>query len=302
MVVAAVMVSASPVAAVELPYDRVLRMDGNQWEPFGNATYVTFHSNSNAQPKHWNAWAMERTTEDLTKLNAPGTFGYAGNLEPATNTAIFQQTDGQASDIFTYDLDTDTRTEVPDINTARWEWGPRISSTHVMFVRNERIRGNWKFVVRVRDRVSGVEQVLGRYSVAVGLSPGNVGTGFATWSVCRKTCEVMVRDLATRETTTLAAPHDRPQYGPTLDEDANALYFIRSGFGCGFTVGVWEVPLDDLSVKAVKLASFPSGTDADYLAVAPNPDTLENDLLFSYFRCRPSADVDVWAVRGVSGP
>jgi len=296
------LVVALPAAAVELPTERVLKMDGNQWRPSANTTHLAFQSNSRARPNRWNVWAMDLVTEELEKVNAPGTNGYAGNLVPETNSVIYQQVDGNSSDIYTYDIDTDTRTPVAEVNTGKWEWAPRMSETFLVFVRNERHAGHMKYVLRARELMTGTEQVLGRWRIdqAYSVEPGEVGDTYATWTVCYRTCEVFVRDLLERETARVPAPRDRPQYGVALDESVNELYYIRSGFGCGLNVGIWTVPIDDPGATPEKLASLPSGVDADTLATWHNPVSSQDDLLFARVPCRATFGEDIWAVRGVS--
>lgn len=295
--------SVQPASAALIDPVRFVHLEGSQWYAFGNAAYLAYTSNSIAHPDHWDAFARDRASGVRTKMNAARTMGFTGGFDPGTNVGIYQEINGPTSTIYFFDLDTDIRSKVPGINTTKWEWGPRISSTYISFVRNERVNGRDFFRIYLYDRLARTRHAVAKYRIdRIDLLNGSVGDRYATWSFCDGlSCYVVVYDTLDGSTTVLDAPKNRPQYGSVIDEASGMLYFLRSGFGCGVTVGMWQQPVDGSSAPT-KIAVLPDGVDADEMSLALNPDTLATDLLFSRAPCRRNGDVDIWSVPGVLGP
>lgn len=294
LVITSAWATITPVKVVVLPAD--------QWRAFGSATYVVFASTSIAHPNHVDALAVHRATgTSAPRLNAAGTVGFPGGFDPGTNTAIYQQVDGNASDLYYFNLDTRTRTKVPGVNTGSWEWGPRISSSYVMFFRDYKVSGVWNTGLYLWDRAKKIGRLIERYpwSKKVSLSAGSVGDRYASWTRCAASCTVFLYDTTSRDVRQVPTKGSRPQYAPVIDEANDLIFFARSGFGCGIEVAFWSLPLSDLAATPTKIASLPSGVDTDSSAsLMPSSGGTENDLLFSRAVCGKAGDI--WALPGVS--
>jgi len=286
---------AAPASAALISPVRLLSIPANQWEPAGNAAYYGYTSDTTAKPNHWDAIVYDRTSTATKKINAAKTAGYFGGFDPGTNIAIYQQQKRSVSDIYTYDLDTSTRTAAPAaINSSWWEWGPRISTSYITFLRDVYAHKKWHTRVYIYDRTTFALTKLGNYPSG-GTYNGFVGDQWATWTVCGMTCTVYVYDaIAGGAPQAVPTVKGRPEYGPTIDETNGNLYYIRSGFGCGLKVNIWMVPIASLSTTPVKLATLPSGIDAGELSLAPNAVSGQ-DLLFARLKCKGNVS-DIWDV------
>jgi len=274
-----------------------------QYYAFGNDSYVAYNSNSKAHPDHWDALSIHRPSgAPAPRLNAAGTEGYVGGFDPGTNTALYQQVAGDASDLYFFDLDTRKRTKVPGVNTASWEWQPRISSSYIFFFRNYSAGGDYYTGLYLWNRAKkfGTRIEAYRWSKNAWLDAGSVGDRYASWTRCTlDTCIAYVYDTQSGRIRQIPSKNGRPQYAPTLDEANGLVFFVRSGFGCGVEVGFWSVPLSNFSAAPTKIASLPAGIDAGNMAsLMPSRDGTENDLLFARIDCGRSTDI--YALPGVS--
>lgn len=284
---------------------KVLSFDGDQWDPYGNSTYLAFTSTSSAKPGHPDAIAYDRVALTSKKLNGARTNGYVGGIDPGTNDVIYQQAKKSLSDIYLYDLDTSTRTLVPGINTPDWEWDPRISTPFISFLRYAYAGGHWVMRVYLYTRGTGVLKKIANYrwSSTSYVQNGVVGSRYATWTSCTKiTCTAYLYDTTTKSLQAVPTVKKHPQYAPVVDETNGYVYYVRSGFGCGVKVAIWRLPVASLGSVPTKIAALPSGVDADGVAsFAPNPDTGAQDLLFSRIGCKKGT-WGIWAVPGLIGP
>jgi len=300
---AVVIVSAPQALALVTP-ERVLTMDALQFYPSGTTAYLAYTSNSLAHPKRWNAIAYDRAGGTTRKLNETGTQGFTGGFDPGTNTVIFQQRTDKGSALYLYDVDAAARTKVPDVNSAAWEWDPRISTKYVTFFRDEYVASTYKTRIYMYVRSSGRQRVLKTYPISkdTSLHNGVVGERYATWTRCAAgTCSAFLYDAAQSTVRTIPTVNGKPQYAAVVDEANGFVYYIRSGFGCGVSVALWRLPLENLGSAPVKIAVLPDGIDTDgYASFAPNPDTGAQDLLFTHIKCKGSTDI--WSFPGLIPP
>ena len=238
--------------------------------------------------------------DSRTRLNATGTRGYTGGFDPGTETVIYQQASGDRSNIFLYDLDTSTRTNLsPTVNTERWEYAPRISTAFVLFGRVRIGAPEAKLLLwdRAGDSLTVLDSATaGEESIHAGV----VGERYATWTRCtRRTCLAMYYDSATDETKRVPPVDRKPQYAPAIDEATGQIYYVRSGHGCGVDVRIFRALLADPASKTL-LTTLPDGVDTDWTQwVVPDLSTKgQLDLWFGRLRCRAS-DTDVYALRAV---
>lgn len=286
-----------PAGAVDGPQPKIAGPE-DQLLPAANDTYLIWTQNSEAFPNRYHAYGKVRGTSGIFRLNPPGTRGYAGGIDPDQDRAVYQRIDGQASDLYWIDLVTRAQHRLPPlINSARWEWGPRISNAFYLFARDASTTTTLFLYDRVeKTKEKLVSHDLTRYYVA----PGAVGERYATWTVCGPFhCNAFVRDTATDQTRKIPAPDGKARYAPVVHESEGQVYFVRSGPTCGSAVRIMRVPLADLGAMPVSLVALPEGIDVGYQLsldeVGPRVD-----LWFSRYRCGPRQG-DIYLLRDV-GP
>jgi hypothetical protein len=283
LALAVVVIGAHAALALIAPV-KIFDPPGSQAYPSRNATWLLYASNTREHPRHWDAFARPVAGGAPAKINASGTQGYTGGFDPGTNTAIFTEYTSKTYDIRLFDLDTMQRTPAPrPLHTAAWEFDPRISTSYISFFRYQKVNGTWFANLYLLDRADNSLTKI----TAIKLKSNQyflndfVGDHYASWTVCTATCTVRVYAIDVPGIAKLPSTSDnKPQYASTIDEGAGALFFVRSGFGCGVAVTIWWVTLADLGAAPTKLASLPKGEDVS------NSMSLDaGDLLFGKYAC-----------------
>ena len=291
-----------PSASARIAPVPVLRLPASQSRAFRNATFLTFTSNSSSHPTHDDAFASKIGTGDQVQLNRDGTEGWSGGFDPGTDTALYQQiTNGTDSDLYLYDLDTDSRTALTAVDTTAWEWSPRISHTYISFLRYTFDHGTRHTGVYLYDRVHDRTRWVAGYTGYRFMDNGSVGGRYATWTVCGPhTCAAYVYDADRRILRKVPTVHRDPQYGPSVDEANGRLFFIRGGFGCGRHVTFYALPVRHLRAAPVAIAVLPTGVDTnDVVSLLHDGATGRTDLLFSRASCRAKGEADIFELPGV---
>ncbi|MGH2681156.1 MAG: hypothetical protein ACRDG8_11865 [Actinomycetota bacterium] len=299
LVLALAVLAVAPAGAVVGPL-QVLGGPEDQLQPATNGTYLIWTANAARSPNRYHAYGKRRGPFDRFRLNPAGTRGYAGGLDPGQDRAIYQQIDRNDSDLFWINLATRKRTRLPPtVNTDRWEWGPRVSNTFVLFARDAAGRTSlflWDRIARTRQKLVSLDFT--KYYVA----PGAVGEQFATWTVCGPlTCNAYMRNTDTDQTHKIPSPTGRASYAPVVDEDddPDQVYLVRSGQTCGSAVRILRLPRTDLSATPVSLVALPAGVDVGFQLSLEQVGS-EVDLWFSRYRCGPQQG-DIYRLRDV-GP
>ena len=274
---------------------------------FANQTWVAWTSRANST-KHQtlsNAFARPLAGGSRIRLNAQNTQGFTGGFDPGTDTVIYQQIDLSArtnpSDLYFYDLDTQTRTSITEVNTRRWEWGPRISSSYILYNLDYRKNQVWRTAIELYDRSAGTRTRLTSWRTGKFNPPtGAVGETYATWTLCSSSCSAYVYDIATATTSEIPTRKDRPQYAPVVDETNASVSYVRSAtMSCGRKVVILRVPVLDPSQTPTRILAMPDGIDIDAtMSLAPDPSTGGSDLLFSRVVCR-NLNEDVYELADV---
>ncbi len=294
--VALAIVGSAPAGALTGPV-RVLAGPEDQSLPAANDRYLIWTQNSEAHPDQDHAYGKVLGIPGRFRLNATGTRGYAGGFDPGQDRAIYQQIRSGASDLYLFNLETRNRSKLPTpVNSARWEWGPRISDGFIFFARDAQGMTS----LFLYDRESQSLAKIGtwnftRYYVV----PGAVGDRYATWTVCSPlTCNAFVFDTDTSDRMRIPSIEGRAQYAPVVDELHSMMYFVRSGQACGGSVGIWRRPLD-LSTAADRLVALPAGIDTGWV-MSLDADVSQDrlDLWFSRYRCAPQQG-DIYELRGL---
>lgn len=290
-----VILTATPVAAAT-NLVKVIGGPEAQFFPFVNATYLTWTQNSEQRPARYNAYGRLLAGGDRFKLNEAGTHGYTGGIDPGTNVAIYQQIDGDRSNLYTIDLVTLLREKLPSpVNSLKWEWAPRISNSYILFQRDVQGTSTLYLYDRGADSVSAIHQI--DYDRAFMIA-GAVGDGYATWTVCANACNAFVYEIATDTKMKLPLPAGKHQYAPAVDEDRGNVYFVRSGNGCGANAGIWRRAVD-LSTPAEKLVSLPDNIDVGWtLALDEDLANARVDAWFEYYHCG-TGHGDIYEAQGL---
>jgi hypothetical protein len=288
-------VAIVPAGAVSEP-QRLFAGPEDQTHPSANDTYMIWSQNSEAFPNRYHAYAKVRGTSEVFRLNPTGR-GFAGGIDPDQDRAIYQQIDGQASDLYTINLATRRgRIKLPaPINTDRWEWGPRISNAFYLFARDSA----GKTTLFLYDRAAETMQTLVSHDLTrYYVSPSAVGERYATWSVCGPfTCNAFVRDTETDQTRKIPAADGSPRYAPIVDETEGLVYFVRSRTGCGSAVRIMRLPVATLGATPTTLVTLPDGVDVDFqMSLVRLASRV--DLWFARHRCS-SQQGDIYRLRDV---
>jgi hypothetical protein len=196
------------------------------------------------------------------------------------------------------------------VNSAAWEWDPRISTTFISFFRNRVTNGVryadlflYRRETRTLRRIASLR--FSRFTVdgSTYLWNGSVGDRYATWTGCVAPdvdCEVWVYDSVARTTSVIHGGGDRQEYAGALDEAKGFIYLARSGNACGLNVAVWRIALDSLQGTPTKVAEIPDGYDVGYEAsINVNGITGETDYYFSRAYCRQNSNDDIFVAAGV---
>jgi hypothetical protein len=271
----------------------------NQFSGDGNTSWFTWSSNTVDHRNHYDARAIGASKGDEAwKMNARHTVGFAGDIDGETNVAVYQQVQ-RSSNIFLYDLASKSRTSAgPVVNSDLWEWGPSISSGHILFGRNNFARRGAPWRIVLYDR--GTEETLVLDSVTNACAcifPGQVSSEYATWTKCDgPRCEAWYYDIAGESTHQVPDPFGRHQYAPGVSEATEDLYFIRAGDACGQNVRLvrWN---PNEGGDGVVVSSHPSGYDVGSPVHVYDDLGGHQDVFVDHYECRDRFYGDVYVVK-----
>ena len=235
----------------------------NQFAGDGNTTFLTWTSNTTAHPRHYDALFRPLAGGASVNMNAAGTVGFSGDINGDTTEAVYQQVDSSGSDLYTYDLATQTPTAAPDaVNSTLWEYGASISDGYILYGRNKFTRRSSPWKIMLYDRNTDTNIVLDTVTHACAcVYPGQVSDDYATWTRCTKSiCQAWYYDIAGETTSKIPNPNDKLQYFPAVSAATGDLYFVQSAFGCGLHTKImqWN-PVDGGAANVV--SAQPRGYD-----------------------------------------
>ena len=212
-----------------------------------------------------------------------GTHTYFGAFD-SVDRVLFQEARFN-SNLFFYLIDTQGFAAPPaGINTDLWEWSPDMSDSFILFGRNKFTSPDspWKVILYDRNATSFLvlDSAPNRCRC---IWPETVNERYATWTKCRRTCNVFVFDTQTLERNRIPNP-DKQQYRIATTEDGQ-VYFVRSGNACGGNVRIMRLSITDLLAPPELIYAFPSGTDlAARLYMVEGSDG-NDDLYFDRASC-----------------
>lgn len=300
---AAVVLAATAAVGVLGP---VIRIKGpeDQRHPSADATHLIWTQNSERRPLVDHAYGKVRGEEDRFRLDATGTRGAAGGIEPDGARAAYQQMTATTSDLYWFTFDSRTRRRIAfdGVNTDRWERDPRVSAAFLLFARDARNATT----IHLWDRDAGTVERIASYDIErFYVAPGAIGERYATWTTCGPlTCTAWWYDTEAVDPAPKKLPADgRQQYAPAIDEVGGFVYAVRSGDACGASVGIWRRPWPlDPGQPAVRLVLLRGGIDTGYTLSLDRSPGNRVDLWFSRYRCA-SDQGDVAVLRDVeTGP
>jgi hypothetical protein len=158
---------------------RIIGGPEDQLHPSVDDTYLVWTQNSESRPNVDHAYGKMLGRDGRFRLDADGSRGAAGGIDPESGRAIYQQMTARTSDLFWFDLDARDRTRVAaeGVNTDRWERDPRVSAAFLFFARDAGSATSLFLYDRAADALSKIaEYDITRFYVA----PGAVGDRYAT--------------------------------------------------------------------------------------------------------------------------
>ncbi|HSL11212.1 MAG TPA: hypothetical protein VLA82_07850 [Actinomycetota bacterium] len=260
----------------------VLATDAFEWGPAATDTYLSWTQGSGSNTVYAKPFGGSRM-----RISEAGASGFNGSIEGTTVT--FQQAwfDRNRSDIYRFDVVSQTRTRVgAPVSTRAWEYDPSASGDVLAFARL--LRSGERRLILHFDSSDTTRTI----AVTTGQNRGLwVGQVSGNWVVYEKTtyarggwptaCDVFLYDIGTRATTKIANPNGRCQYSPAVD-DTGTVFYARSGFGCGLNAELRALPLHG---SPTTLVDFPDRVDLAFSTFALEVDASTTDLYFDRGRC-----------------
>jgi Tol biopolymer transport system component len=288
---------AQSVVQIEL----VVGGKGEQYRGFANDSYVVYTSRL---PRTRVSSALARSVADgvETTLNADGTNGNVGGIDPTTNVVLYQQWTRGRSGLFLYDLDTGERRQAAGVNSRFWEWNPLMSSTFIVYAL-DRVRDGVVYTsLKVFHREDLVTRTLGTWRWdRTRMFPGSAGGSYLTYTTCTKSnCSAYLYNWDTGAKQRIPTVNGRAQYAPVIDEVNSTVHFTRSGDRCGQSVGIWRlpVPLAD-GDEPTQVVDLPRGIDTGWeSSLTADSETGQMDLYFERWNCANKTG-DVYVAGGV---
>jgi hypothetical protein len=280
VLVAAAAFVAVPVAYALLAETPVFYASKNERNPAAGHDGVggevwAFTRSRAGYPNRYDAYAKEGASAPV-KLNAAGQ-GWTGGIDyPIVS---YQQIASGQSDVYLYDLGTDTRV-TPPVNTARWEWHPSFSGTmsdyHLLFGQDNTNNPTQRVILHHHsDLGAHVSHELSYVTKASHyLQPDQLNGDWATFTRCTPVCNVFKHQVSTETTSRIPKPvTDRPrhQYAGAVTS-TGAVYLVRSGPRCGEKVKIvrYDAAHSDPALGTV-VAALPSGFDIAFAFARENP-------------------------------
>ena len=258
-----------PAASANLPQVPV-KTQPNPIREFGPAVtpdYFAWSQTSRAKPHHYNLFAQAMVagapSAPKTRVNIPFSEAFTGGI--AGNRLAYQQIVNGHSDIRYFNLLSHRRSNPPvGVNTARWEYDPRITPGWLMFGRYTRVSSN----ILLMNLTTGSVRVLFRIPLggSHGTFPfadtGQLNGDYATFHACqtRSKCHVYMYTISTKSLIRIEHATGVLDYNPAVSS-TGTLYWGRSGLRCGLAQ-IMQLPLGG---SETSLQMFNAGTDLDSL-------------------------------------
>ncbi|MGZ8567604.1 MAG: InlB B-repeat-containing protein, partial [Actinomycetota bacterium] len=259
-----------------------------EYQPVRGDGYLAWQQNSKKRPEHYDVYARPLDGGAKFKVNARKNNGANGDIDDGV--LVYQQFQGDRSDIALFDLDARSRSEPPaGVNTRQWEYWPSLSGDQILF---GRLYGNGMRRVFLFDVSSGtrtkLDELKGKDDF---LAPGQVNGDYAVWYRCisERQCEVFRYRIS--EGSSEAIPGAGLQRTPSVAPDGT-VYLVRSAPGCGNRVRLMRLPVQGPEEILTRLSS---GRDIGTTRVSIAPDG-EATVLYDNYDCDTAEESDAWEI------
>jgi hypothetical protein len=287
-----VLPAVSAQEATELP---VLTTPAGEFQPARTSNALAWERNTKARPNEY-AVMVQRDGDGPIQANRPDTSAAMGDF--LGDRLVYQQYRGNPrgrgrSDLFFFDIPSQTRSKVHGVNGPQWEYWPSASGPWLLFAR-------WNPHTNVRrlilhnldsDERRVLEKVKGRKSF---LGPGQVNGNYAVWYVCHPRCEVLRYDITARTTSVIPNPGSY-QRAPSVTP-GGTVYFSRGGRRCGASAALVRASLQGDQQVLVELQDGLDVADT-YAYTQPNGSI---EVYYERNVCGRRAGSDIYKVRDVS--
>jgi hypothetical protein len=279
---------AVPLAYALLAEQPVFNTRKNERNPAADFDGVggevwAFTRSRTGSPNRYDAYAKEGANPPF-KLNTSGQ-GWTGGIDYPV--VVYQQVASGQSNIFLYDLSTDTRPTTPEgVNTNRWEWHPTISGDWLLYGRDNNSTPTQRVILH--NSVTDEERTLSTITRASHyLQADQVSGNWATFTRCKPFCNVVRYDIAANTSMTMGKPdtaRPRHQYAGAVTA-SGAVYLVRSGPNCGERVRIvrYDTARGDPALGTV-VAALPAGFDIAFAFARVNGDG-SIDVFYDRVRC-----------------
>ncbi|MEX0992343.1 MAG: hypothetical protein WD004_08775 [Actinomycetota bacterium] len=283
------LIATQALAATETPF---IQLPGWQTQPTGGSSGYIVIASDDQKPGHFDTLAT--SGGPVFKVNKPKTESFSGGV--AGGNLLFQETRGNSSDLFFYDLPTRNRSNPPaGMNTKFWEWGPTISDNWALFARNNfntSAKKKWQKII-LFDLGSGASRLLAKTGRTPYLAAGQVNGNYAVWERCTNTCDIFVHDIGVSMTSMVPNPTGL-QYSPSLAPNGT-IFFARRNNGTNCGQGTTLVRRTSGGVETV-FHAFPNQRDV-YDSFAVTSPLIQTDLFYSRYNCKKD-NTDIYYISG----
>lgn len=284
--------AVSAQGATEIP---VLATPAGEFQPARTSNALAWERNTKARPNEY-AVMVQPDGGGPIQANHPRTSAAMGDF--LGDRLVYQQYRGNPirrgrSDLFFFDISSETRSKVSGVNGRQWEYWPSASGAWLLFAR-------WNPHTNVRRLIlhnldSGerrvLEKVKGRKSF---LGPGQVNGNYAVWYVCHPRCEVLRYDITARTNSVITNPGSY-QRAPSVTP-GGTVYFSRGGRRCGSSAALVRASLQGDQQVLVELQDGLDIADT-YAHVEPNGSI---EVYYERNVCGRMAGSDIYKVRDLS--
>jgi hypothetical protein len=248
-VVLVVLLVAAPISpAGAVPSESVVATDDPEAQVAASLGHVAW---SRWRDDEWDVFAMALGGEPI-QVNPEGREAALGGIDGST--LVYQEyvSGTWKSDIWIFDLETETRAIGPDlVNTRHWEYWPSSSADLLLFGRQYR-DGHRELLLydAASDTLLLLDSTVGPHR---DIQPGQVGGNYVVWATYSPTsCEVFVHDVAAGTTARVPNPGEKCQYAPSVNQ-AGTVFYGRGGFTCGTRPSLLAYPIGGPAETLVSL-------------------------------------------------
>jgi hypothetical protein len=250
---AAALIPLPAEAATEHP---VRTTPAGEFQPARGPNHLAWEQNTKGQPNHFDVF-MQPDGGEPVRVNAGRSNAAMGGIDD--DLLVFQQYRKKKSDLFTYDLNTGTRSKLPKkINSRQWEYWPSVSEPWLLFGR-WKPRSDRRFLI-LHNLESGERRVLNKIRGANAfIGPGQVNGDYAVWWRCpnKGRCQVHRYQISTGAKTKLPNP-GKYQRAPSVNAEGT-VFLARGAKGCGGQVQIVKIAPDGTETVLTK---FPPALDS----------------------------------------